>query len=559
MVKRMATNRITRWSSWVAFAVAALASWSVPAAAQDRIDRADSSMAIEDRQPSEPEPMNRPVGEAVARPQRDDVMTPLPSFVAGAVRVDGATALPRSLFASVIEPYLGRELSPSDVRALARDVGAAARRAGYGLATAWVPEQNLAGGVLRVRLEEGRIDQVEANGPAGPQVERLLRRLTGGAPVSTEMLERQLLLAGDLAGVTLGDPRMLRRNGRNVLIVETAYQRVRTRAWVDNWSSDVVGPVRARLNTDINGVLAFGDRVSVGAAVTPLQPREFQMVEAGYTLPFAGGTEATVRAAYSRSAAGGSLRDRDLDGDSLELEAGLSQPLLRSRSNSLWGHVFFSFRDSELTREGVLIRDDRIVALSGILYATKRLGGGSARARLSLVQGLDLFGATRRDDPARSRPDAGGTFSKAALWAEFTHRLGKGFSLQLSGQGQLASRPLLASEEMGLGGRAFLRGYDYREFTGDRGVAGSAELRYDLPQAPWGLQRVQLYAYGDAGTVGNLRGGSGGGTLASAGGGVRLALDPRLEFGVEAGVPLMDGFLGNRPNPPLSFYITTQF
>jgi hemolysin activation/secretion protein len=557
----MARVRIMRWWSRAALVAMALAASSPSLASdQDPEDRADPSIAAEQEEADEAARPARRENRPVVRSEAEQASAPSQAIVAGAIRVDGATALPQAAYAPAIEPYLGRQLSPADLRALARDVGDVARRAGYGLATAWVPPQDVASGVLRVRIDEGRIDAVEATGPAAPAVERLLRRLTGGAPVPTARLERQLLLAGDIAGVSLGRARLDRGGGRNVLRVESEYQAVRGRASMDNWGSSAIGPVRARAMVEANGTLVFGDRLTLGGTVTPLQPRELQFVHASYSLPLgSGGTEAFIRTYRSHSAAGGRLRGRDLDGDSVEIEAGLSHPLVRSRAESLWGHVLAGIRDSELTREGVLVRDDRIVTLTGLLYGTARVAGGLGRARMQLVQGLDALGATERGDPEASRDDAGGVFTKLVLWADYVRRLGAGFSVQLSGEGQLASRPLLASEEMGLGGRTFLRGYDYREFAGDRGIAGGAELRYDLRRSPEPLRRAQIYLYADAGRVENLRGGFGGGSLASAGGGVRLAFDDGFDAGVELGVPLARGFDGRRPDPRLSFTLVSRF
>jgi hemolysin activation/secretion protein len=133
-------------------------------------------------------------------------------------------------------------------------------------------------------------------------------------------------------------------------------------------------------------------------------------------------------------------------------------------------------------------------------------------------------------------------------------------SFQLQGEGQIASRPLLSSEEMGLGGRYFLRGYDYREYSGDKGVAGSVELRFDLPG--WGgfVREAQLYGYADAGTVGNYRDGVGSGSLASAGGGIRTWLGRNIDASLEVGVPLKDGADPDAElSPRISFVIGSRF
>jgi Hemolysin activation/secretion protein len=70
---------------------------------------------------------------------------------------------------------------------------------------------------------------------------------------------------------------------------------------------------------------------------------------------------------------------------------------------------------------------------------------------------------------------------------------------------------------------------------------------------------MQLYLYADAGRVTNLGGGLGGGTLASAGGGVRAWLREGFQAGVELGVPLTDGAFDENPDPRFSFNLGSRF
>jgi hemolysin activation/secretion protein len=536
---------------------------AVPTAAtgQTEADQADPSVVEEQLRANERQPQSSSDAPLPAVPMRRDSVTPAEIVVAGAIRVDGATELPPAAFAPAIEPYLGRPLGPDDLRALTGDVAAVARAAGFGLATAWIPGQSLVAGVLRVVVDEGRIDVVEVEGSGREAVERRLAPLATGRPLRTAELERQLLLAGDLAGVSIGRPRIVRRHGRNVLKVTAGMDRVQGRATIDNSGSATIGPVRARLGVDINSLLVPGDRLSVGGVVTPIQPREFQLAQASYTIPVGrGGTEASVRGYVGHSDPGASLRDQDISGVSAEAEASISHPLLRSRAASLWASAAMTVRDSRLDRRGARVRDDRIVTATATLSGNARFGGGRLRVRLSYVQGFDWLSATARGDPLASRPDGGGPFSKVEFWAQYERPLGRGFSIDLRGQGQLASRPLLASEEIGLGGRQFLRGFDYWELSGDEGAAGAAEVRYDIANGlPRPLRRVQLYVYADAGRVTNLRGGFGGGSLASAGGGVRAWLADGFEAGLELGLPLTDGFFDDDPDPHFSFTLGSRF
>lgn len=532
---------------------------SVAHAAQSQVDRADPSVAREQLNQEQAAPATSRQAPRIEQSASGPLAAFAP-FVVGAVRVEGATMLRPSVFAAAIEPYLGRELGPAELRALATDIANTARRAGYGLASAQIPAQKVVNATLVVTLDEGRIDLVEADGNGKANVEHLLRRLVGSRPVRTADLERQLLLAGDVAGVSVERVRLERRDGRNVLFVHTRRDGVNARALVDNWGTGPIGPIRAQFNVDVNGPIAANDRLSLGAVVTPLQPREFQFARVAYSLPVGTrGTEIAIAAYVGHSRPGAGLAAQRLEGSSFDLEATASHPLLRSRAASLWANVQLGLHDSDLDRAGVEERSDRIATVAFGLNALGRVGEGWIRGHLTIEQGVDVFGATRNGDPLASRADGDAMFTKLAFSAQFSRPLSNRFSLALAMEGQIASRALLATEEIGLGGRSFLRGYDYREVSGDQGVAASAELRYDLGAVTRGVRRSQLYAYGDAGKVENDGSGIGGGSLASAGVGARIWLRNRLEAGVELGVPLGHSPFHPDPKPRFSFTVGYAF
>jgi len=528
-------------------------------AAQSPADRADPSVVQRELRDERPLPSNdlqTPIEQNEAAPAAASGET----ILVGAIRVEGATMLPPAAFAPAIEPWLGRPLGEADLSALATAVANVARRAGYGLASAWIPRQTIANGVLTVAIDEGRIDAIEAEGSGKASVEPILARLADGRPVKTAELERQLLLAGDRAGLSVGRARLEHRGGRNILHVEASRDRAGGRAYVDNWGSSSIGPVRARLDIDVNGLLARDDRLSLGGVVTPLQPSEFQFARLGYTLPLDdSGTEVTLAGYVGHSRPGAGVGGEGLEGTSLDAEATLSHPLLRSRAASLWANATLGLRDSSLDREGVRERKDRIATARIGVNGVARAGKGWVRGRLGLVRGVGALGATRQGDPLASRSDAGAVFTKVEFSAQYAAPLAGRLSLNLAMEGQLASRPLLASEEMGLGGRSFLRAYDYREVSGDTGAAASAELRFDVAPLPGLFRRTQLYAFGDAGTVDNLRGGSGGGSLASAGGGLRIFLKNGLEGNAELGVPIGHSPFHGNPDPRFSFALGYGF
>lgn len=527
-------------------------------AAQPSLDRADPSLIEEDTR-----------RDAADRPEQEQAQVGMQTgeggsalsqpVQVGAILIEGTSELPPSHFAGVIEPYAGRLLGAAELEALSTSVAEHARAAGFGLATAWIPQQKISNGVLRIVVDEGRIDAVEVTGEGAGPVRRMLQPLANGRPVRTATLERQLLLAGDVAGVELGKARLKRDQRGNVLSVSSERERIEARAYGDNWGTSTVGPVRTRFYTDFNGLVGAADQLSLSAIVTPFDPIEFGLLGAGYeTLVGTAGTKLGLSGYIATTHPGGVLKGRDVDGRSVEGEVTTSHPLLRSRAKSLWLDGSFRISQVRQSREDELTREDGLSVLSASLGGFVRGDAYRFRGRLGAAQGLDIFSATEAGDPLASRDDADGRFTKVELWLEYRRTLSKRFSVQLQAEGQLASGPLLSSEEMGLGGRTFLRGYDYREYAGDKGVAGSAELRFDLDKLPKPVSFVQLYTYADAGSVGNYRSGDGGGSLASAGGGVRVWLGKHFDIGLEVGVPLKRSEFSDK-DPRFSFTVGSRF
>lgn len=529
-------------------------------AAQGPADRADPSRMREEirQEPPAPTPARQPLRLVAAAPDASGAATG--SVLVGAVQVEGAVALPPAAFSQAIEPFLGRQLNPAELAQLATAIATVARQAGYGLAIAQVPQQAIRDGILRVVIDEGRIDGVEPSGNGAEAVRPLLRKLVNGRPVHTVDLERQLLLAGDVAGVVTDGARIDRVGNRNILRLHAVQNRVAVRVGADLWGSSTIGPLRARADLDLNGALFHGDQLSFGGVITAAQPSEFQFVRGAWSVPVGDdGTSVSLSGYYGHSHPGASLRNRNLEGQTIGATLSLSHPLLRTRSASLWARGELWMLDSNLDQQHILTRRDRLRSATVSLNGISRLGQGWVRADLTLVQGLSEFGATLRGDARASRIDADGGYTKLAFSAQYVAPLAGRLSIALATEGQLASGPLLSAEEIGLGGRSFLRGYDYWEVAGDRGAAAAAELRYDLGALLPQVRRVQLYAYADAGSVHNLRGGIGGGTLASAGGGVHVTLKNGADASVELGVPLKDSPYTTNPKPRLSFTVSIPF
>lgn len=544
--------------AWRFIASGAAAAALCPAVqAQVVLDRTD---------PTQEEEQNLPEidGDAPLAPVEREVPAPVAperTLQVGAIVIEGARALGTADFLDLVQRYGARALSPTQLVELTEAVAGRARDRGYVFATAWIEPQSLETGVLRVRLDEGVVDEIRIGGSADSAVRPLLEPLADGTPVRRAELERRLLLAEDVAGVWIRRTRYEREGERGILHVDARRSRFTGYAELANDGSRPIGPYRARLELDANGLVSARDELDLSFATIPFEFEELLFGNIRYGVPVGrSGTELAVVGTYSETQPGAYLEDRDIFGRSWRVGAQVRHPLRRTRDLSMWIEGELELRDLRQERAGELARHDRIPALRASLYSIAALAGGAWRGRLTFSKGLGIFDATEAGDPLASRDDASADFHSLYGWFEWERGMGGGFSLELAGRGQLATDPLLTTEDIGLGGNRFLRGYNFSERFGDEGIMGYGELRYDWADALPVLRRVQLYAYADGGVVGNLRNGFGGGSLASGGGGLRTEITRDLDFDLEVAVPLTGPrYDTDDRSPRINFFLTHSF
>lgn len=553
MLSHTTTRLLLLGAATLALAPAALA--------QTALDRADPTIAARALpRPSldQPERAAATEVEAASRAAAGAAVTP----PVRAVTVRGADAIPAAAFDAATAPRLGRALDRGTLATFAGEIAAVVRARGYPFATASVAAQPMADGTLQVDVELGRIDAVRVIGARSEAADTLLvHALTGRGAVTQAMLERALLLVGDVPGVRVTDTRYVRQDGFGILLVTIATDRASAYAQLDNRGSTEVGPVRSTLLAALRGVAGDGDELSLVVAQTPFEPSEFAFLRARYAAPVdSAGSVLAVAGSIARSNPGAALKPLDVVGRSGDLSVSYARALVRTRARSLWGSAELRAVTVTQTLKGARLRRDRLATATATLSGQASVAGGAMRGELAGVIGLPLAGVSRAGDALLSRADGDARFVAVTWQMDYTRRLTGRVSAVIAGAAQLASRPLLATAEIGLGGPGFARGYDYAERTGDQGVMASAELRADVGRVlPGIIDRVQGYAFADAGRVSNLRDGAGSGALASTGVGVRAGVG-RLDGMVELAFPLnADRFdTGNRA-PRLSLRLSRTF
>jgi hemolysin activation/secretion protein len=469
-----------------------------------------------------------------------------PQFVLRAVSLHGASAIAYDRLATTYQPYLGKEISQADLAAIAAAITGLYRAAGFHLSRAIVPPQDIADGRVRIQVIEGSITEVSLKGDGAEQfgVRPMLDPVLAEHPSRLATLERQLLLINGSPGVRIIDSSLEEiggPTGRFRLVLELKTWHVFTALGLDNLGSSSVGPWQSYATAAFNSYVLPGDTLAVNLSTAANDPRQLGFGRLSYDVPVGtDGARIGASALYSAVRPGD---DRRLLNDNTVTDAfelhGSIVPLQSQRSSLVLtaAAAFSNVRENDVLGP---VYDDHIRTVS--LTSDYRLQdgfGGNNFVTLSWRQGLDIFGASHVGDNLLSRDGASPDFSVLDFWFTRYQALSDAWSVKLSMASQTASGPLFTSQQFYLGGAAFGRGYGAAEISGDNGLAGSFELRFDQSLNWRYLAGYQLYSFVDAGAVWNdgyrIADGL---ALTSAGGGVRFFLSDGLQADVGVAFPL---------------------
>lgn len=395
----------------------------------------------------------------------------------------GASAISEAELGKLLSPYTGREIGLPELYAATATVTNAYRERGYSYARASLPAQDITDGQVTVQLLEARLSEVVLDNHTASEGRRFQSLVGGfhiGQPLRASELERAVLLANDLPGIRakaelgpgeqIGQTRVSLRLDQN-----RSYSGL---VHVDNQGSESLDRNRVLASLSADNALGYFEHAQLTGVFND-DRLQFAQLELGkYLRP---GTQLLARGLHSEYAVGGSFAALGVDGRAEIGTLALQQSWVRSLGLNLSSLSELAYkRGTDRTRAISANDDNRILSFSQSLsgdWLDDWWRGGYSALYLSYSYGeLSIL------DPAQQRSDSlllrsEGHFHVGRVQLQHSRRLWDGAQLQLSGQGQLASRNLHSLEEVGYGGFSGVRAYPQGEGTGDEGFLLRAELR----------------------------------------------------------------------------------
>ena len=482
----------------------------------------------------------------------------------GAIAVTGNTGLSDRILAPAIQGLAGSTVTLARVEEARLAVLRAYRERGFAFTSvdAGLTPRPDGTADLQIAVTEGFVAEVKLDGDigrAGTQVLRFLEQLVGKRPVSNAEIERALLLASDVPGVTVrGTLRPLpSERGALMLVAQLERKSWNAFATVDNRGYRLVGPWQWLGVVGANSFTEFGERTEIsyfGAQETS------QWFVQGSVEAFIGGSglRGRIYGGGGQTTPLGALRGIGYFGTAEVGGAILSYPVVRSRAANLTLSASLdAFEGTVETGRGPArtrasrdsVRVFRIGYDGQVLEARLLpfLPAATTTAGIRLHQGLLGLGATRTGDPNTGRAgNEGFGFTKATAEVQRTQPIFAPFdggmvNLQGYAYGQWTEDVLPLSEKCYLGGARLGRGFYAGQITGDQCWGFAAELQldtaHDLPFTPPGLTSnrltAQFYVFRDMGWTFERLPTDPDRRISSWGGGVRTVLSDTIYMDVE--------------------------
>lgn len=476
------------------------------------------------------------------------------------VAILGSTAYPAAAWAPLEGGLVGPAVPVARIEAARVGILNRYRSDGYPYVAV---NARIGAGHLRFVVIEGRIVAVKLRGdigPAGTQVLRFLNHLTTIAPVSQAAIERWLLLANDIPGVSVRgviDPSAT-DPGALTLEAEVRRRPFDVLARADNRAFRQTGPEELLTVLQANSFTSLGEQTELSLYHTFNNTETFG--QAAETV-FLGGSGLRLRlfGGAGESVPSGFLRAIGYDGVTRVFGASLSYPLIRARSRTLTLSLHADGTESDIATgaTGRPLRasfDSLRVLRAEANYVQSDLwlpflGQGLAASNIADVrvsQGLPIFGASRNTDPQLPLLGERVDFTKVDAEIDRTQPLftpygGASVSLLAAVAGQFSNNTLPPEEKYYLGGPSasgpyFNPGYYYGQVTGDRALQAKLEPRLDTPLPRWNLPvplQAQFYGFFDWGETWQVQKLDVAHTLRSIGGGARLHIGDYAELDVE--------------------------
>lgn len=411
------------------------------------------------------------------------------------VRVNGAFPELEASNLAAARSLVGRRVTVSQIYDVAKEIEAEYSKAGYIFVRVVVPPQKLVDrGLLALVVVDGFIESLDLDGVPDrvrAAVAERVMPLLGLQRVKRDVVERRLLFAGELPGLTLKSTlaRGANIDGGVKLVLQGEHRPVTGSFGGDNRNRSTLGTWQLRGAMAANSLSGFGEQVYGTVGSSASLDRVFNgnspltLYGVGAVIPVGiNGFTVNPEYTYSQTATPATNGVPATAGKFERVALRFRGIARRTQKETLSGNLAVEYigQDVKAPDFNATISSDRYaVVRAGPEYEIILPNADALRGSVSVSQGM----GGRSDSDVilssipLSRSGASPHFTKANLTARYTHPFADKFLFDLYGSGQWSlGKPLFRSEQLSLDGGDGVSAFSAGTLNSDTGGVVRAEV-----------------------------------------------------------------------------------
>nr|WP_256347298.1 ShlB/FhaC/HecB family hemolysin secretion/activation protein [Pseudomonas sp. D2002] len=423
------------------------------------------------------------------------------------VQLSGADALGANERTQILAPYTGQCLGVAQLNALLKTITERYIDKGLVTSRAYLPQQDLSSGNLKVQVVEGRLEGLKGAEGSGFS-ERQLAQVFPGKPGDVlnlreieQMVDQLNRLPSNQAQMELAPGKAV--GGSDVLVKNSAQKPWRAGVSYGNDGQRSTGRQQAGTSFDWDNPLGLSDQLSLRAGhdVVSDTSKNSRNAMLNYNLPFGWWN---LNYSYSESeyrsqaqANGFSFKQ---SGDSQNHQLRLERVIYRDAlsKTSLSTGVSYLSTHNYIEDSKLALSSNRISEAQFGINHGRRIGGAFLNIDLGMQDGIGAFDAQSNRDVKAGQPDARYRKYTATLSYLQPFKLwDESFSFTSLMTGQHSEDVLFSPQRTSLGGQSSIRGYQDQSLTGDSGGYWRNDLRWTRP-VTWSWMHAVFAEYGSS-------------------------------------------------------------
>ena len=409
-----------------------------------------------------------------------------PTFFVKKIIIEGNTLIDDATLAPLVDVEGGMDLTLGILALMANEITAFYATEGYFLTRAFVPQQELIDGTVKIQVSEGRVGNVTIKGNKRYDSKDFLEwmKLVQGEPVLREQtLEETLKQLNSFLGVKVRS--ILRPGelpGTSDLILDVTESRPYLFSYdMDNFGSNYTGENRFGVNGTVGSIFTLGDQFSIRLFASDMIMASYSP---SYIIPVNHlGTRLRLAYTFSENELGRTLKFQSAGGKSHSYTWELSHPLSMVRNfqmNVRGGINFLALENKNLNDRSITTNEN----LQNLYFG---LGGnftdnylGRNFYDLKLQRGLRIIPTDLRV-PSRDGGNTDAFIATLNVTRIQKTKFSKSyFTIKFSGQ--VTDKRVLSSGKKLVGGMGTVRGYTLAEISGDMGYNTSIDYTIPFPK-----------------------------------------------------------------------------